>query len=151
MKKTLLIALPIALFMIFIGVHAAHSYGFGARHFGVHRDFLFYRLDRLGEKLNLTSAQKSDLDSLKKDLQAMMDERDEQREHFRKNLNEQLSRGQLDTRAITSMLHSQIDDRARFSHQLIDRIGNFLSTLTPDQRKELTETILQRFQERESD
>jgi len=155
MKKTLLIAVPAALILLFLGIHAPQSYGFGSHRFSnrlakrqeFKQDFLFYRLDRLGEKLQLTSEQKTELEALKKDLQGIMDDRWEQRDRFRENLSEQLSKDQLDTRAITSMLHSQIDDRARFSHQLVDRIGDFLSGLTPDQKKELSESILQKWQQ----
>jgi len=163
MKKTLFIAIPLGLLLIFGGIQVVHSYGsgksvtdeasvvhnaFGAHRFGGRGDFLFYRLDRIGKRLHLTSEQKSDLEALKSDLQTIMDDRFEERQQFRKSLSEQLTKEQLDTRAVTSMLHSQIDDRARFSHQLIDRVGEFLGRLTPEQRKELSDTMLKRSEER---
>jgi Spy/CpxP family protein refolding chaperone len=155
MKKTLFIAIPVGLLLIFGGIQVVHSCGSGGyksaesvgRRFGERGDFLFYRLDRMSEKLHLTSEQKADLEELKNDLQTIMDDRFEERQQFRKSLGEQLSKEQLDTRAITNMLHSQVDDRARFSHQLVDHVGEFLGRLTPEQKKELSDTLLKRFQD----
>lgn len=141
MKKLLIIAIPIGILLIFIAVHSAHSLPFKGRASGS-RDFLSYRLDRLGEKLNLTNEQKTELDALKRDLESMLDDRYEQRQNFRKTLGEQLAKEDFNTRSVTDLLHTQIDERARLHHELVNRVGELLNTLTPEQRQELSEIIL---------
>jgi Spy/CpxP family protein refolding chaperone len=149
MKKTLLIAIPAGILLLFLAIHTAQSFPYRHFHRGPAHDFLEFRLDRLSRDLNLTDAQSAKLEELKKDIESMMDERAEKRLEMRENISDEMSANNFNVDAITEMFHNRIDERARLSHELVDRIGQFCKDLTPDQRKILSERVLDRLEDSE--
>jgi Spy/CpxP family protein refolding chaperone len=149
MKKTRLIAIPAGILLLFFAIRSAQSLPY--RHFsrGMGHDFLEFRLDRLSRDLNLSETQKTKLEDLKKDIESMMDERAEKRLEARKSISDELLAKNFNVSAVTEILHNRIDERARLSHEMIDRIGQFCKDLTPDQRKILSERLLERFNDSE--
>ena len=144
MKKALLIAIPAGILLLFFELHTAQSGAYRNFHRGSGHDFLEFRMDRLSQELNLTDAQKVKFEDLKKDIESILNQRMEKRLETRKNISDEMSAKNFNVDAITEILHNRIDERARLSHEMVDRIGQFCKDLTPDQRKILSEGILDR-------
>jgi len=108
------------------------------------KDYLLFRLERLGKELNLTPDQQAKLDTLKRDMQSMAEQQVEKRRDARKTVESELSKTNPNLDQISSMMHAQIDENARFRHTMLSRIGEFCSDLSPEQKKIVYDGILGR-------
>ena len=53
----------------------------------------------------------------------------------------ELEKGNPDINKVTGIIHGRIDDHAQLAHQMVDRIAELYSDLTPEQRKLLISKI----------
>ena len=146
MKKALMIGIPI---LLVGGLLAAASFGFHRHHQGFGKDFLEYKLDRLSKELNLNSDQQAQLDKVKQDLEAKMDARMEKRIEIHKLLKDELSKDNPNLEKVKPLIDQQIDDMAQMGHDVVNQIDQFYGQLTPEQKKALSNHILEKMSDRE--
>lgn len=145
MKKALMIGIPI---LLVGGLLAAGSFGFH-RHHGFAKDFLDYKLDRLSKELNLNPDQQAQLDMVKQDLEAKIDARMQKRIEIHKLLKDELSKDNPNLEKVKPMIDQQIDDMAQMGHDVVNQIDQFYGQLTPEQKKTLSNDILERMSDHE--
>lgn len=146
MKKTLMIGIPI---LLVAGLLAAGAYGFREHRHGMAKDFLEYKLDRLSKELDLNPAQQAQLDRVKQDVEAKIDARMQKRVEIHKLVKDELSKSNPDLDKIKPVIDQQIDEMAQFGHDIVGQIDEFYSQLTPEQKKKLSDHILERMSEHE--
>jgi Spy/CpxP family protein refolding chaperone len=142
MKKTLLIGIPLALTVLLLVT--LPSFGFGRMmhgHHGMMKDFMFYQMDRVAKELNLNASQQAQFDNFKKDLASNIDQRQEKRQEIHDLVRQELDKNNPDFSKITPMIHTQIDSTAEFAHDTVNRLNEFLATLTPEQKQILAKRI----------
>lgn len=144
MKRILKFGVPIAVVAIFLTAAVAYSFGSRHRSSGVAKDFMMYRLDKLGKELNLTPDQQAKMDSFKQDLGNTIDQKFEKRKEVRDAIRAELSKPNPDISKIQPLIDQQIDDMAQSAHQMVGRMSEFYGQLTPDQQKILTQHFLDR-------
>lgn len=150
MKKTWFVAIPVALVAVLITAGAADTLGFGSHgRRSVIRDFLLFKIERVSHRLKLDPDQQATLEAFKKDLELMLDENREKRREGRDLLREELRKDNPDASKISALIHERIDNRARMAHHLTNRMNELFENLTPEQKKILSEIILERITERE--
>jgi len=153
MKKFLMFAIPIGVVVaLLFAAHQSYGFGrFGHRHEGMAKDFILWKMDRLGQELKLTPAQQAKWDTFKQDLEKSMDERHEGKKQIHDAVKAELAKPNPDLSKVTGSIHSQIDQTAQFAHDTVNRINELYSDLSPEQRKILSQTILERIHEREEE
>jgi len=142
MKKILMIGIPIAVVAIFLA--AIPSFGFGRMHHGhrgMMKDFLFYKIDKVAEDLNLNPAQKAQWDTFKKDLETNIDQRKDKRQELHELVKQELEKSNPDFGKVTPLIHGQIDSTAQFAHDMVNRVNELLTDLTPEQKQILAKKI----------
>ena len=142
MKKILLLAVPLGLAAILLTAYAAQSFGF-RHHHGMMKDFVFYKIDRLSQELNLDPAQQAKMDTFKRDLESMFEDRMGKRKEVHEVVVAELKKENPDIRQLTVLIHQQIDDRAQLAHDITNRLAEFYQDLTPEQKRVLSEKIEQ--------
>jgi len=147
MKKFLLIGIPIVVAMLLVVAYAAPSFGWSRSHSTDARDFMMYRLDRLSKALNLDAAQQAKLDGFKNDMTAMMQTRQTNRENIRKAIATELSKDNPDINKVTPLIDQQIDQSALAAHDMVSKVSDLYSNLSPEQKKLLADEMLKRIQE----
>lgn len=141
MKKFLIIGIPVAVVALLISTFA---FGFGRhRHQGMMKDFMMYRIDKLADELELNAAQRAKWDLFKNDLENSIDERKGKREEIHEVVKKELDKSDPDFTKITPLLHSQIDSHAQFAHDLVNRVNELVVDLSPDQKRKLSEKIME--------
>ena len=146
-KKILMIGLPI---LLVGGLLAAGTYGFRQHRGHMAKEFLEYRLDKMTEELELNASQKAQLDRLKEDLFAKMEDRKGKHEEIHQLLKDEFSKPNPDLSRIKPMIDGQIDEMAQLGHEFVGRIDEFYSQLTPEQKKKISDHILEHMEEHES-
>lgn len=141
MKKTLMIGIPI---LLLGGLLAAAGFSFRSHHHGMAKDFLEYRLDKLSKELALTPTQQAQLDRFKTDLEAKMDARREKRVEIHGMIKKELSKDNPNLDQIRPVIDQQIDEMAQLGHDLVGQVNDFYSQLTPEQKKKLSDHILEK-------
>ncbi|HEY4490669.1 MAG TPA: Spy/CpxP family protein refolding chaperone [Acidobacteriota bacterium] len=141
MKKILLIAIPVVI--VVVALVALPSFGSGSlhRHHGMMKDFLFYKIDKLGEDLNLNPAQQAKWDTFKNDLGREIEQRRDKRKEIHNLAKQELEKDNPDFTKITPLVHGQIDSTAQFAHDMVNRINELLSDLTPEQKQKIAQEI----------
>jgi Spy/CpxP family protein refolding chaperone len=147
MKKFLVIGIPIVVAMLLVVAYAAPSFGWGRSRSADAHDFMMYRLDRLSKTLNLDAAQQSKLDGFKTDLSSMMQQRQANRENIRKAIASELSKDNPDINKVMPLIDQQIDQSALAAHDMVSKVSDLYSTLSPEQKKLLADEMLKRIQE----
>jgi Spy/CpxP family protein refolding chaperone len=150
MKKILILAIPIGIAVILLTAAAVQSFGF-RHHHSMGKDFLFYKMDRLSEELKLDASQQAKLDTLKKDLEALMEQRHDKRREIHQSVKEELAKENPDSSKLSGIIHQQIDETAQFAHDLTNRVSELYSSLTPEQKRILSDKIQERMREHEED
>ena len=147
-RKLLWLAIPVGIVAILFGARAAQSYGgfHGGFHHrdGMAKDFLEYRLDKLGKELNLNDEQKAKLDTFKQDMETAMDQRRETHDQIHQMVKDELSKDNPDFDKIRPMIDQQIDAVAQSAHDFVGRVGDFYKDLTPEQKKLLKDHLMER-------
>lgn len=148
MKKILMFAIPGVLVVagLLFFAHSAQSFGFkGPMHRpSVMKDFILFRIDQMGKDLNLNPDQQTRFDALKSNVESMIDERMEKRKSIHDLVRDELQTSSPDLAKVAPLIDEQIDGTAQSAHQLVQQFTEFYNTLTPDQRKTLSEKILER-------
>jgi len=106
-------------------------------------DFMLFRMERLTKDLKLDASQQAKLDGLKQDMRNMMDQRMEKSKGVHAAIQQELSKPNPDFSKIMPLIDQQIDDRAAVAHQMVGRFGEFFQSLTPDQKKQLSDHFMQ--------
>ena len=141
MKKLLVIGIPVIVLGLLVTTLA---FGFGRhRHHGMMKDFMMYKIEKLAEDLELNDAQKAKWDTFKKDLEASIDQRKGKREEIHNLLKQELGKGDPDFTKLTPVVHGQIDSTAQFAHDLVNRVNELLVDLSPEQKRKLSERIME--------
>ena len=144
MKKLLLIGAPVGLVVLLLAAYSFGSGGFGhGHHHGMMKDFVLWKLERIGKDLNLNPAQQAKWDTFQRDLVTNIDDRMGKRKDIHETVKSELEKGTPDISKVTGIIHGQIDDRAQLVHQMVDRIAEIYSDLSPEQRKLLIDKIEQ--------
>ena len=141
MKKILIIAVPIALLAILLTAGAVQSFGRHSHGHGMMKDFLFYKLDKVGEELKLNPSQQAKMDTFKRDLEAVFDERSDKRKEVHETITAEMQKENPDVNKISALVHQQIDERAQLAHDLTNRVSELYQDLSPEQRKLLSEML----------
>jgi Spy/CpxP family protein refolding chaperone len=144
MKRFLIIGIPLAIVAILVTAQLTHSFGFHRRHHGMAKDFAMYRLDKMSKELNLTPAQQAKMDTFKTDLSNIIDQRMEKKKEVREMIKAELAKPNPDISKIQPLIDQQIDELAQIGHQMVGRIGEFYNDLTPEQKKMISDHILER-------
>lgn len=144
MKRILVFGIPLAIVAILATAHFSHSFGSRHRHHGMAKDFAMYRLDKLSKELNLTPAQQAKLDSFKQDLSGVIDQRSEKRKEIRDLVKQELTKPNPDFSKIQPLIDQQIDELAQIGHQMVGRVGELYGDLTPEQKKMISDHILEK-------
>ncbi len=148
MKKMLLIALPVAVVLVLVAT-LSFGLGRGHGHHGMMKDFLFYKIDRVSQELNLNPSQQARWDTFKKDLETTIDQRKGMRRQIHEAFEKELYKDNPDFTALTPTLHTQIDSTAQFAHDMVNRVNELLGDLTPDQKKKLSQIVIEKMREHE--
>ncbi|MCI0414529.1 Spy/CpxP family protein refolding chaperone [bacterium] len=143
MKKVLIVAIPIALFAILLATLPSFGFGRGHRHHGMMKDFIMYKIDKLAGDLNLNSVQQARWDTFKKDLESSIEQRKGKREEIHDIVKQELAKDNPDFTKVTPLVHGQIDSHAQFAHDLVNRVNELFSDLSPEQKKILSERIME--------
>jgi Spy/CpxP family protein refolding chaperone len=141
MKKVLIIAIPVAVVALLLATLPSFGFGRGHRHHGMMKDFIMYKVDRLAEDLDLNSAQQTRWDTFKKDLETSIEERKGKREEIHNFVKKELAKDNPDLTKITPLIHGQIDSTSQFAHDLVNRVNELFSDLSPEQKRKLSERI----------
>lgn len=142
MKKILLIAIPVVIVVVVLV--ALPSFGFGpmhGRHDGMMKDFMFYRMDKLADDLQLNASQRARWDTFKRDLESSIDQRRDGRKEIHKIAEQELAKENPDFSKITPLVHGQIDTTAQFAHDTVNRVNELLSDLTPEQKQKIAQHL----------
>jgi hypothetical protein len=140
-KKVLMIGIPVVVLGLVVTTLA---FGFGRhRHGGMMKDFMMYKIDKLAEDLNLNPAQQAKWDTFKKDLATTMDQRKGDRDDIHNVVKQELEKSDPDFTKIAPLVHGQIDSTAQFAHELVNRINELLVDLSPEQKRKLSERIME--------
>ena len=141
MKKLLVIGIPVGLVVLLITTLA---FGFGrGRHHGMMKDFVFYKIDKLADDLDLNAAQQAKWDTFKKDLENSIEQRKDKRKEIHQTVKEEMEKSNPDFTKVTPLIHGQIDSTAQFAHDTVNRINELLVDLTPEQKQKLSERIME--------
>ena len=152
MKKILMIAIPVGVLALFVLAHQSYGFGrFGRHHRGMAEDFIFWKIDRISQELNLNPSQQAKWDRFEQDLKESIDRRHESRKAIHDTVREELSKGEPDLSKLNASIHTQIDQTAQFAHDTVNRINELYTDLTPEQKKLLSEKIQQRIREHEAE
>lgn len=146
MKKILMIGVPI---LLLGGLLTAAGFGFRSHHHAMAKDFLEYRLDKLSKELQLTPTQQAQLDRFKTDLESKMDARREKRAEIHNLIKKELSKDNPNLDQIKPVIDQQIDELAQLGHDVVGQINEFYSQLTPEQKKKLSDHILEKMADHE--
>lgn len=153
MKKILMFAIPGVLVVagLLFFAHSAQSFGFKRP---MHRpsmvkDFILFRIDQMGKDLNLNPDQQTRFDSLKDNVDSMIDQRMEKRKTIHELVRDELQTSNPDLTKVAPLIDEQIDGTAQNAHQLVQQFTEFYNTLTPDQKKTLSEKVLEHMPEHE--
>jgi Spy/CpxP family protein refolding chaperone len=143
-KKILFIGIPAAVVAALLFA-TIPSFGFGRmhRHHGMMKDFVLYKIDKLAEDLKLNPAQQSKWDAFKKDLETSFEQRQGKRKEIHELVKQELEKSNPDFTKLTPMIHTQIDSTAQFAHEMVNRVNELLVDLTPEQKKILSERIME--------
>ena len=147
MKKVLMIGIPIAVVALLIV--AIPSFGLARmhRHSGMMKDFMMYKIDKLEKELNLNAAQQAKWDTFKSDLSNSIDQKMEKRKEIHEMVEQEMSKSNPDFTKISPLIHGQIDTTAQFAHDMVNRIGELVQDLTPEQKQILSKHIEEMHQE----
>jgi Spy/CpxP family protein refolding chaperone len=148
MKRLLIFGIPIALAGIFVTAHLAQSFGYHHRDHERFKDFAMYKLDHLSKELNLNADQQVKMDGIKQELGTVIDQRMEKRKEIRASIRQELAKPSPDIAKIQSLIDQQIDDMAQIGHQMVGRLGEFYNELSPEQKKMISDHILERMDDR---
>jgi Spy/CpxP family protein refolding chaperone len=92
---------------------------------------------RIADRLELSDAQKSELDRMVDDLQAKHDEIESQRSELRAQFMELLRQDHLEAEQITNLVDSKRPEFEELLSLVAEKIAEFHNMLTPDQRTKL--------------
>lgn len=143
MKKVLIVAIPVAVIALLLATLPSFGFGRGHRHHEMMKDFIMYKIDRLAEDLNLNSTQQAQWDTFKKDLETSIEQNKGKRKEIHDIVKTELSKDNPDFTKVTPLVHGQIDSTAQFAHDIVNRTNELLSDLSPEQKKILTERIME--------
>jgi Spy/CpxP family protein refolding chaperone len=147
MKKALMIGIPVAVVVLLIA--AIPSFGFGRmhRHSGMMKDFMIYKIEKLEKDLNLNAAQQAKWDTFKNDLTNSIDQKMDKRKEIHEQVEQELAKSNPDFSKVAPLIHGQIDSTAQFAHDMVNRIGELVQDLTPEQKQILSKQIEEMHQE----
>jgi Spy/CpxP family protein refolding chaperone len=141
MKKILVIGIPVGIVALLLTTFA---FGFGRhRQHGMMKDFMLYRIDKLADELDLNAAQRAKWDLFKQDLVNNIDQRKDKRKEIHEIVKQELEKSDPDFAKVTPMVHGQIDSTAQFAHDLVNRVNELLVDLSPEQKRKLSERIME--------
>lgn len=143
MKKILIVAIPVAVVAILLATLPSFGFGRGHRHHGMMKEFIMYKIDKIAEDLNLNSAQQARWDAFKKDLETSIQTRKGKREEIHEMVKKELAKDNPDFTKVTPLVHGQIDSTAQFAHDLVNRVNELFSDLSPEQKKILSDKIME--------
>lgn len=143
MKKVLLVAIPVAVVALLLATLPSFGFGRGHRHHGMMKEFIMYKIDKLADDLNLNSAQQARWETFKKDLESSIEQRKGKREEIHNIVKNELAKDNPDFTKVTPLVHGQIDSTAQFAHDLVNRVNELFSDLSPEQKKVLSERIME--------
>jgi Spy/CpxP family protein refolding chaperone len=143
MKKVLFVAIPVAVIALLLATLPSFGFGRGHRHHGMMKDFIMFKLDRLAGDLDLNSAQQARWDTFKKDLESSIEERKGKREEIHNVVKKELAKDNPDLTKITPLIHGQIDSTSQFAHDMVNRVNELFSDLSPEQKRKLSEKIME--------
>jgi Spy/CpxP family protein refolding chaperone len=143
MKKVLIVAIPVTVVALLLATLPSFGFGRGHRHHGMMKEFIMYKIDKLAEDLNLNSTQQARWDTFKKDLESSIEQRKGKREEIHNIVNQELAKDNPDFTKVTPLVHGQIDSTAQFAHDLVNRVNELFSDLSPEQKKILSERIME--------
>ena len=149
MKKILMFGLPLVLAGGLLA--AAGSFGFHGHHHGMAKEFLEYRLDKLSKELNLNASQQAQMDTFKKDIETIIEQRMEKRGEIHEMVRKELSKENPDLTRIKPTVDQQIDEMAQLGHDVVNRISDFYTTLNPEQKKILSDILVERMEEHDAE
>src|SRR5262245_39621108 len=100
-KKILIFGLPI---LLVGGLLTAGAYGFRNHRGHMAKEFLEYRLDKMSKELSLNETQQAQLDKLKEDLFAKIEERRGKRKEIHQLLKDEFSKPNPDLSRVKPMI-----------------------------------------------
>jgi Spy/CpxP family protein refolding chaperone len=143
MKKVLIVAIPVAVVALLLATLPSFGFGRGHRHHGMMKEFIMYKIDKLAEDLNLNSTQQARWDTFKKDLESSIEQRKGKREEIHNLVKQELAKDNPDFTKVTPLVHGQIDSTAQFAHDMVNRVNELFSDLSPEQKKILSDKIME--------
>jgi Spy/CpxP family protein refolding chaperone len=143
MKKVLIVAIPVAVLALLLATLPSFGFGRGHRHHGMMKEFIMYKIDKLAGDLNLSSAQQARWDTFKKDLESSIEQRKGKREEIHNIVKQELAKANPDFTKVTPLVHGQIDSTAQFAHDMVNRVNELFSDLSPEQKKKLSDKIME--------
>ena len=147
MKKALMIGIPILVVALLIVAIPTFGLARMHRHSGMMKDFMLYKIDKLEKDLNLNAAQQAKWDTFKNDLSKSIDQRMDKRKEIHEMVEQELAKSNPDFTKVSPLIHGQIDSTAQFAHDMVNRIGELVQDLTPEQKQILTKQIEELHQE----
>jgi len=138
-----MVAIPIAVVALLLATLPSFGFGRGHRQHGMMKDFIMYKIDRLAGDLDLNSAQQARWDTFKKDLETTIEQRKGKREEIHNTVKKELAKDNPDFTKVTPLVHGQIDSTAQFAHDMVNRVNELFSDLSPEQKRKLSERIME--------
>ncbi len=144
MKKILMIAIPVAVVALLLATLPSFGFGRGGHgHHGMMKEFIMFKIDRLAGDLDLNSAQQTRWDTFKKDLEASIEKRKGSKQEIHDLVKKELAKDNPDLTKITPLIHGQIDSTSQFAHDVVNRVNELFSDLSPEQKRKLSERIME--------
>jgi hypothetical protein len=117
-------------------------------HSGFHQkevaEFIFWRMDKTAQKLNLTAGQKVKYEELKSNIASRMSTGFEERRQLRARFLEEMNKENPDVQGLAESVKTRINDFSGFLSKNLDLIADFYDSLNVDQKRLLNTEIRER-------
>ena len=123
-------------------------------HSGFHQkeisEFILWRMDKLAGKLNLTEAQKTKYEELKKNISSRLSTGFEERQQLRARFLEEMNKENPEVQGLVESLKTRINDFSGFLSKNLDLLADFYESLNVDQKRVLNTEIRERMAQHHS-
>lgn len=100
-------------------------------------------IDRISEKLDLNATQKAQVERIKDQIKEKMESQKPDRESMMKEFSEEFTKSTLDKNSILDHMRKNESKREEIKTFMIDKLVEFHSILTPEQRVKTVELMLE--------
>lgn len=102
---------------------------------------MFFMMNKFTDDLNLTDQQKADVEKIREEVKAKMEEKKKNRESNRTDFENAFKQDKLDKETLKSIMNKRDADREEMKDFMLDELIKFHALLTPEQRTKAVEKM----------